>query len=110
MALAPGDRLGRYRVDALLGKGGMGEVYRATDTELGRAVALKVIADKPDDDAIARFRREARTASALHHPNVATIFDVGMHEGSPYLVMELLDGEPLRRYVGDAFTPPIPNR
>lgn len=101
MPLATGDHVGRYRVEAQLGKGGMGEVYRALDTELGREVALKVIADKPDDAAVLRFRREAQAASRLHHPNVATVFDVGVHEGSPYLVMELLDGSPLRRFVGD---------
>lgn len=101
MPLSPGEQIGRYRVEALLGQGGMGAVYRATDGELGRAVALKVIAEKPDDAAVARFRREARAASALSHPNVATVFDVGTHDGSPYLVMELLDGHSLRRYVGD---------
>lgn len=101
MPLAPGDQVGRYRIEALLGKGGMGEVYRATDTELGRQVALKIIADKPDEAAVARFRREAQAASRLHHPHVATVFDVGVHEGSPYLVMELLDGGPLRRFVGE---------
>ncbi|NUO51596.1 MAG: protein kinase, partial [Polyangiaceae bacterium] len=67
----------------------------------GRAVALKVIAEQPDEASVARFRREARAASALSHPNVATVFDVGTHEGSPYLVMELLDGHAMRRYVGD---------
>jgi serine/threonine-protein kinase len=102
MPLSPGDQVGRYRVESLLGQGGMGAVYRAVDGELGRAVALKVIAERPDEAAVARFRREARAASALSHPNVATVFDVGTHEGSPYLVMELLDGHAMRRYVGDA--------
>ena len=101
MPLEPGDQIGRYRIESLLGPGGMGAVYRAVDGELGRAVALKVIAEKPDESAVARFRREARAASALTHPNVATVFDVGTHDGSPYLVMELLDGHSLRRYVGD---------
>lgn len=101
MPLSPGDQVGRYRVESLLGQGGMGAVYRAVDGELGRAVALKVIAEQPDEASVARFRREARAASALSHPNVATVFDVGTHEGSPYLVMELLDGHTMRRYVGD---------
>jgi len=97
MRLAPGTRLGPYKVLAPLGAGGMGEVYRAQDTRLGRDVAVKVL---PQDLAAtpevrARFEREARTISQLHHPRICTLFDVGNQDGMEYLVMELLDGETL---------------
>src|SRR5215472_10107087 len=87
--LKPGDTLGPYRVDALIGKGGMGEVYRATDTRLGRPVAIKISAREFSD----RFEREARAISSLNHPHVCTLYDVGPN----YLVMEFVDGEPLSR-------------
>src|SRR5579863_1769720 len=86
--LVPGDRLGPYRVVASIGKGGMGEVYRATDTRMGRDVAIKVVAEQ----FIERFDREVRAIAALNHPNICTIHDVGPN----YLVMEYVDGVPLK--------------
>src|SRR5580658_8108574 len=95
--LKPGDALGPYRVDALIGKGGMGEVYRGTDTRLGRPVAIKVSAREFND----RFEREARAISALNHPNICTLYDVGASPtGSGYLVMELVEGELLSTIIG----------
>jgi serine/threonine protein kinase/Tol biopolymer transport system component len=95
--LAPGDRLGPYEVIALLGSGGMGDVYKARDTRLDRIVALKQLhADlAARTEGRLRFEREARAISALNHPHICTLFDVGEHEGVDYLVMELLEGETL---------------
>jgi serine/threonine protein kinase len=95
--LLGGTRIGPYEVVAQLGEGGMGVVYRALDTRLGREVALKVIGDRKLDDAgsIARFQQEARLAGALDHPNVLAVHDVGEHEGKPFLITELLEGESL---------------
>jgi eukaryotic-like serine/threonine-protein kinase len=96
MSLAAGDRLGPYEILEPLGAGGMGEVYRAKDTRLDRAVAIKILSDhlESNHDARERFRREARAASALNHPNICTIFDVGTDPA--YLAMELLEGESLQ--------------
>ncbi len=96
--LTAGARLGPYEIVALLGAGGMGEVYRARDTRLGRDVAIKVLPARFTDDAdrLRRFEREARAVAALDHPNILAIHDVGSHEGSPYFVTELLEGESLR--------------
>jgi Tol biopolymer transport system component len=96
--LAAGTSLGPYKILAPLGAGGMGEVYRAHDTRLGRGVAIKVIPAElaRDRERIKRFEQEARAAGALNHPNVCTILDLGTHEGSPFVVMELLEGETLR--------------
>ncbi len=98
MTLAAGSRLGPYEILAPLGAGGMGEVYRARDTRLGREVAVKVIpaALSADPDRLRRFEQEARSASALNHPNILTIHDFGSHEEAPYVVSELLEGETLR--------------
>ena len=98
MALAPGIRLGPYEVLSILGAGGMGQVYKARDTRLGRDVALKLMADAAvaDGPLLTRFEQEARLAGSLNHPNVLVVFDVGRHEGAPYLVTELLHGETLR--------------
>ena len=97
MTIAPGVRLGPYEIVAPLGAGGMGEVYRARDTRLGRSVALKILS--PDiagsPDARARFEREARTVSQLSHPHVCQLHDVGTEDGQAFLVMELLEGETL---------------
>jgi serine/threonine protein kinase/WD40 repeat protein len=98
MALTSGTRLGPYEIVEPLGSGGMGEVYRARDPRLGREVAIKLVATDgpPSPDRLRRFETEARAAAALSHPNVVTVFDVGTHEGYPYLVLELLEGETLR--------------
>src|SRR5580692_7952410 len=98
MALAPGTKLGPYEVVALLGSGGMGEVYRAKDTRLGRDVALKILPDSfaRDADRLRRFEQEARAVATLNHPNILAIHDIGQYEGSPFLVSELLEGETLR--------------
>src|SRR5277367_2445793 len=98
MRLTPGTRVGPYEVLALLGAGGMAEVYRAKDTRLGREVALKVVSEGLGTDAalLERFEREARLAGSLSHPNVLALYDVGFHEGKPYFVTELMEGESLR--------------
>ncbi len=98
MRLSPGTRLGPYEVVAPLGKGGMGEVYRARDPRLGRDVALKVVVSEAEGDPerLRRFEDEARAAGALNHPNVLAVFDTGRHEGAPYVVFELLEGVTLR--------------
>jgi non-specific serine/threonine protein kinase len=90
--------LGPYRILGKLGEGGMGEVYRARDTRLGRDVAVKVLSQRlaADQTAVARFHREARAVAALSHPNILAIFDVGSSEGVAYAVMELLEGQTLR--------------
>src|SRR6516164_2817891 len=98
MPLSSGSRLGPYEILSPLGSGGMGEVYRAKDTRLGREVALKVLPERllSDPDLVRRFEQEARAVAALSHPNVLTLFDIG-HEGDRlYAVMELLEGETLR--------------
>ncbi len=97
MPLNPGSRLGRYEIIAALGAGGMGEVYRARDERLQREVAIKVLRQEAsaDPDLQRRFALEARSASALNHPNILTVHDVGMEGGIPYIVSELVDGEPL---------------
>src|SRR5689334_5903447 len=97
MPLAPGTRLGPYEVRSALGAGGMGEVYRARDTRLERSVALKVLPQSrvATAEMRARFEREARAISALSHPNICALFDVGSEQGNDYLVMELIEGETL---------------
>jgi hypothetical protein len=109
MSLATGQSLGPYIIQAPLGAGGMGEVYRARDTRLNRDVAIKVVppsvADNPE--ALARFERESHAIAALSHPNILTIFDVGQSDGRPFAVMELLEGETLRARIAGG---PLPVR
>jgi serine/threonine protein kinase len=97
MGLTAGRRLGPYEITGPLGAGGMGEVYRARDTRLGRDVALKVLpADVAGDaDRRARFEREARAVAALSHPNILALFDIGLDADTLFVVTELLDGETL---------------
>jgi len=97
MALDIGSSLGPYEIVAKLGEGGMGEVYRAKDTRLGRDVAVKVLPQhlSSNPEIRARFEREAKTVSSLNHPHICTLHDVGHHEGTDYLVMELIEGETL---------------
>jgi eukaryotic-like serine/threonine-protein kinase len=98
MRLEAGHRLGPYEVDGFLASGGMGDVYRARDTRLGRLVALKVLAPSVTTDAerLARFAQEARTTALVNHPNIVAVYDVGAAQGMPYVVSELLRGETLR--------------
>ncbi|MBZ5599786.1 MAG: serine/threonine-protein kinase [Acidobacteriia bacterium] len=109
MAITTGTRLGPYEIAAPVGAGGMGEVYRAHDSRLGRDVAVKVLPQSFAQDAerMRRFEQEARAVAALSHPNVLAVFDVGTHEGTPYLVSELLEGESLRERIQQG---PIPQR
>lgn len=94
----PGARVGPYEIVALAGRGGMGEVYRARDSRLGRNVALKLLPSEVGRDAarLHRFEQEARTASSLNHPNILTIYEIGETAGTPFFVTELIDGDALR--------------
>src|SRR6185503_18974069 len=106
MSIAPGTRLGRYEVRAPLGAGGMGEVYAAFDHDLDREVAIKVIRDAaPDSDRVHRFIQEAKAASALNHPNVAHVYEIGSQDGLRFIAMEIVGGETLRTRIARG---PIP--
>jgi serine/threonine protein kinase len=108
MPLAAGTVLGPYEIIAPLGAGGMGEVYRGRDTRLMREVAIKLLSSTlgADPELLRRFEQEARTAGALNHPNLLVVFDVGSHEGRPYLVCELLEGETLAKRLAGGPLPP----
>ncbi len=101
MTIATSTKLGRYEIRSKIGEGGMGEVYRARDTQLGRDVAIKVIPASiaVDKDRLRRFEQEACAAGALNHPNILVVHDIAAHDGSPYVVSELLEGETLRKRI-----------
>src|SRR5262245_47842554 len=107
MPLAAGTRLGAYEVIDTLGSGGMGEVYRARDTRLGRSVAIKVVSDAfvLDADRAARFDREAKVLASLNHPRIATLYGVEESAGRHFLVMELVEGETLADRLGRGAMP-----
>ena len=113
MTIAKGVLLGPYEILSQIGAGGMGEVWRARDKRIGRDVAVKVLPESfaKGDERLWRFEQEARAAGALNHPGLVTIFDVGTMDGSPYIVMELLEGQTLREVIGEAVPgTPLPVR
>src|SRR5260370_712461 len=109
MPIAAGTRFGPYEIISRIGAGGMGEVFRARDTRLGRAVAIKVLPSEFDADAarLQRFEQEARAASALNHPNIITVYDVGSVDQTSYLALALVEGKSLREPIDHG---PLPKR
>src|SRR5271155_734779 len=107
MTLAPGTKLGAFEIVAPLGAGGMGEVYRARDTRLERTVAIKLLptAFSASGDRLQRFEREARSASALNHPNIVTIYELGQDGSTHYIAMELVEGQTLRQMLASGSLP-----
>src|SRR5215510_1273368 len=103
MAIGAGARFNHYEILSPLGAGGMGEVYRARDTRLDREVAIKVLPANyaNDEDRLRRFKQEALATSALNHPNILTVHDIGDHEGAPFIVAELLEGAELREQLNE---------
>jgi eukaryotic-like serine/threonine-protein kinase len=108
MPLLAGDRIGPYEIVGLLGTGGMGEVYRARDTRLDRSVALKLLPAElaSDADRLRRFELEARAASALNHPAIVAIYDLGQASDQPYISMELVEGQTMRQILQAGSMPP----
>src|SRR5271170_406420 len=107
MALANGTRLGSFEIVAPLGAGGMGEVYRARDTRLDRSVAIKLLPTMFSEniDRLQRFEQEARSASALNHPNIVTIYELGQDGSTRYIAMELVEGKTLRKLLASGSLP-----
>src|SRR5262249_51502149 len=107
MSVAVGTRLGSLEITALLGKGGMGEVYRAHDTRLDRDVAIKTLPEEfaADQDRLARFQREAKLLASLNHPNIAAIYGLEKFDSRHFLVLELVEGETLADYLGRGSIP-----
>ena len=107
MTLMTDKRLGPYEILSPLGAGGMGEVWRARDTRLNREVAIKLLPAgfAGDADRLKRFEQEARATSALNHPNILTVYDIGDHERTPFIVAELLEGEELREQLNEGALP-----
>src|SRR5256885_16621792 len=107
MTLGAGTKLGRYEIRSQIGEGGMGEVYRARDEKLNRDVAIKVLPATFSQDAerLRRFEQEAQATSALNHPNILAVYDVGTHESAPYVVSELLEGQTLRARISGVTLP-----
>lgn len=100
MEFQPGAVIDRYRLESILGRGGMGQVYRAFDLRLRRPIALKILHETLSAEAMSRLVREARLVASLNHPNIVAVYDVGEHEGMPFMAMELVDGQQLRHLVG----------
>ena len=107
MTIKSGTRIGSYEIVGAIGKGGMGEVHKAHDSRLDREVAIKVLPSKmsSDEDRLRRFEQEAKATSALNHPNILTVYDIGEYDGSPFIVAELLDGEELRERLDEGSIP-----
>src|SRR5499427_2782855 len=107
MTIAIGQQLGSYEITALLGKGGMGEVYRARDTKLKREVAIKILPEvfSRDRDRVSRFQREAEVLASLNHPNIAAIYDLQEANGAQFLVLELVEGETLAERIARGPSP-----
>src|ERR1700719_4207030 len=107
MVLTSGTKLGPYTIQSPLGAGGMGEVYRASDTRLGREVAIKVLPESfaSDADRLRRFEQEARAIAALNHPNILAVHDIGVQDGIRYIVTELLEGRSLREQLNEGALP-----
>src|SRR5438552_3470236 len=107
MSIVIGTKLGRYEIRSKIGEGGMGEVYRAYDPKMNREIAIKILpaAFSADKERLARFEQEAQAAGSLNHPNILVIYHIDTHDGSPYIVTELLEGETLRARMGGASLP-----
>src|ERR1700750_1707937 len=107
MTLSQGNRLGPYEILGTIGAGGMGEVYRAKDPRLKRDVAIKVLPATLTQDAarLRRFEQEAQVGGGLNHPNITAVYELGSHEGAPYIVQELLEGETLRSRIAGGALP-----